>query len=80
MMGDFSLPAIMKWQHFQLSEKLGGGLAELLPWTSRGQTPPVQEPGWQSPLGGNPEGQRSPGRLDTLQERDLKGIGAGPVC
>ena len=38
---------------------------------------PVKEPGWQSPLGGSPEGQRSPGRLDILQEGNLKGTGAG---
>ncbi|KAK4812034.1 hypothetical protein QYF61_026172 [Mycteria americana] len=30
-----------------------------------------------SPLGGSPEGQRSPGRLDILQEGNLKGAGAG---
>ena len=28
-------------------------------------------------LGGSPEGQRSPGRLDILQEGSLQGIGAG---
>jgi len=28
-------------------------------------------------LGDSPEGQRSPGRLDILQERNLKGTGAG---
>ncbi|KAK4826796.1 hypothetical protein QYF61_011604, partial [Mycteria americana] len=31
----------------------------------------------RSPLGGSPEGQRSPGRLDILQEGNLKGTGAG---
>ena len=31
----------------------------------------------KSPLGGSPEGQRSPGRLDILQEGNLKGAGAG---
>ncbi|KAK4810447.1 LOW QUALITY PROTEIN: hypothetical protein QYF61_004227, partial [Mycteria americana] len=30
-----------------------------------------------SPLGGSPEGQRSPGRLDILQEGNPKGAGAG---
>ncbi|GAB0179913.1 hypothetical protein GRJ2_000456600 [Grus japonensis] len=38
---------------------------------------PVWETGWQSPLGGRPEGQRSPGRLDILQEGNLKGTAAG---
>jgi len=30
-----------------------------------------------SPLGGNPEGQKSPGRLDILQEGNINGTGAG---
>ena len=30
-----------------------------------------------SPLRGSAEGKRSPGRLDTLQEGNLKGAGAG---
>jgi len=33
-----------------------------------------------SPLGGCPEGQISPGRLDVLQEGTLKGLGAGCPC
>lgn len=42
-----------------------------------GRVWPVKEVGWRIPLGGNPEGQRSPGSLDTLQEGNLQGGGAG---
>lgn len=37
---------------------------------------PVKEVVWWNSLGGNPEGQRSPGSLDTLQEGNLQGGGA----
>ena len=47
------------------------------PGLPEGRLQPVKETGWHSPLGSSPEGQRSPGKLDTLQERNLKGTGAG---
>jgi len=54
-----------------------GGSAELPPWTFGRQTLACLGAWLTESLGGSPEGQRSPGRLDVLQEGNLKGAGAG---